>query len=1271
MLRRIVLLAVCLAVSVVVGSASVFAADTHVFASSFGSAGAGAGQVSLGEGSGVAVNAATHDVYVADTGNVRVDQFTAAGAFVRAWGWGVADGLPAFETCTLSCQRGLEGSGEGQFTTPVFVAVDNSAGVSAGDVYVGDRGTNTVLKFTAEGAYLTTNSGAGATSPVAGPFGALAGVTVDGSGSVWVYDEGGNMFEFAQDGSFTSDWNSGRGVTQRGIDADSAGNLYVLTGGGSVEQFSATGTDVGPVNGDAFSPAGFAVDRSGNDVYMDDNGSAIRHYAASCDAGGSCTALDVFGEGQLNGAAGLAVDPSTHAVYAADAGNARVAVFAPVTLPDVSTGEASAVAQSSATLQGTVNPNGTAITDCHFDYVDEADFKPGEANPYAGGASVPCAGTPAGSTPQPVSASVVGLTPGTVYHFRLSAANSGGGVAGLDQTFSTGPTIDATYATDVTGTSATFHAQINPRGLATTYHFDYGATTGYGHSTAESASIGSDSEDHTVALHVQGLEAGTVYHFRVVATNAITSSGLDGPDRAVTTQAVSPGGFTLPDNRGYELVTPAVKGDGTLIMPRAGGGAAEFQAAVNGDGMAYSPRTPFPGAVSGGVDTYLSLRGTGGWSSRDLIPPQTIKRAPVPIHLTSVFSPDLAKTALVEGIYTSDSPPLVSGEPAPGQNLFLRDNATNAYQLMDVTPAGVTPGASGFEGASADFSHVLFGSDAELVPGALTHPRIDLYEWSGGSVSMVGLIPAAPATRCGTGGPACVISPEGASLGGGEGISTPNGSLNAVSPDGSNVFFTDADVFATVFGLPSQLYVRENGETTVEYSASQKNNGSGPGGTDPAGTHVPEYWPPSPDGSKAFFTSCEQLTNDSTASSSRSDAVCHGRGGVSREGLVGNDLYMYDTASGVLSDLTVDRSGDPVGADVQAVYGTSSDGSYVYFVANGVLAAGASPGNCGVLTNSVKGQCNLYVAHNGTVTFIARVADDVREEAFWSGYATTARVTPDGTHLAFETTASPFGYDNQIADGAPSCGVRPLSPEYVSGDPHCSEVYLYDALSHELHCASCNPTGARPLGASYLPAIAERGGNPTLSQFGDGYQYLPRSLSADGSRLFFDSEDALAPGDVNARMDVYEYENGRTSLISSGTSSENSAFADASASGGDVFFLTRSQLVGQDSDQGVDVYDARVGGGFPFLTPPGSCSGEACKAPPAPAPAESSPASGAVGGAGNLANPPTVTGSPKTKPKAKAKPARCIKGRVRKRGKCVKKRGKKASQTRRAARGGK
>jgi hypothetical protein len=98
------------------------AGEVHVLTSSFGAPGSGNGQLSLAEHSSLAVNQSSHDVYVADTGNKRVEEFTAAGAFVRTFG---------------------------SFQQPTFVAIDNSGGPSSGDVYVADIGNGTVAKFTA------------------------------------------------------------------------------------------------------------------------------------------------------------------------------------------------------------------------------------------------------------------------------------------------------------------------------------------------------------------------------------------------------------------------------------------------------------------------------------------------------------------------------------------------------------------------------------------------------------------------------------------------------------------------------------------------------------------------------------------------------------------------------------------------------------------------------------------------------------------------------------------------------------------------------------------------------------------------------------------------------------------------------------------------------------------------------------------------------------------------------------------------------------------
>jgi len=266
----------------------------------------------------------------------------------------------------------------------------------------------------------------------------------------------------------------------------------------------------------------------------------------------------------------------------------------------------------------------------------------------------------------------------------------------------------------------------------------------------------------------------------------------------------------------------------------------------------------------------------------------------------------------------------------------------------------------------------------------------------------------------------------------------------------------------------------------------------------------------------------------------------------------GGGIYEYDLATGSLRDLTP-HSGSP---DIQGVLGMSADGSTVYFVASAVLASGA------------KGAAaNLYVARNGEVDLIAVLSGG--DSANWdvNPELRSSRVTPDGAHLAFISRASPTGYDNADA---------------VSGEAD-PELFLYSREDGRLLCVSCVP-GARPAGGASLPP-------------GTGSDHLPRILADDGSRLAFDSRDALVPADTDGRQDVYLYEDGRPQLISTGRSGDMSALVEMSPTGRDVFFTTRERLAAGDSDNGADIYDARIGGGFAAVGEASPCAGEACRGP--------------------------------------------------------------------------
>jgi hypothetical protein len=240
----------------------------------------------------------------------------------------------------------------------------------------------------------------------------------------------------------------------------------------------------------------------------------------------------------------------------------------------------------------------------------------------------------------------------------------------------------------------------------------------------------------------------------------------------------------------------------------------------------------------------------------------------------------------------------------------------------------------------------------------------------------------------------------------------------------------------------------------------------------------------------------------------------------------------------------------------------------------------------------------LKLWHSGATTQIAPGAA-VADASDYPPATASARVSADGTKLIFVSSAySLTGYDNTDLASPALCG----QPTGICD----SQVYLYDAGgAGTLACLSCNPTGERPIGPSTIPGAISNGTAP-----GSTRAYKPRALSTDGRRVFFDSRDALGIADTNKATDAYQWEaqgegsctraGGCVSLISSGRSAGGATFIDASADGSDAFFLTDGSLVSADPGS-LDLYDARIGGGFPVPVPPIPCEGDACQVlPPQP-----------------------------------------------------------------------
>ena len=1016
----------------------------------------------------------------------------------------------------------------------------------------------------------------------------------------------------------------------------SSGDVLVVDGHNAVDVFEPTapgeyslarrltGTPSGPFT----RATGVAVDGGNGDIYViEREQGTIDQFSATGSYLGHLTGVGTptGAFGVLGG--GLAVDPTTHDVYVGDRSSrgAFVDVFGPsVVVPDVSTEPASNEKATSVTLNGTVNPDGAGAATCRFEWGTSASF----------GNVSPCEpeGVASGSSPVAVHVVLRGLQTDATYYYRLQASNANGtnpGEAFQDRQFSTsGPGIHEQSASIVTASSATLNAKIDPDNAATTYYFQYGTSATYSSSVPAppGVSIGAGKGDLSVGVHLQGLAAGTVYHYRVVALSETNGEPLtvDGPDRIFATQ-VAGAEVTQPDGRQWELVSPPNK-QGAAIIALGNEQGDDIQAAANGGGITYGATASFVANPAGNrsieVTQVISTRNApGDWGTADISTPHNEGAKALAVGHSAeykLFSTDLSD-GLVEPADDTPLPPLPAGAE---RTLYLRE-AGGAYKAL-VTSENVPPGTKfgndgegggpvNFDSASPDFKHVVLTSPVKLTPspGPANEGRA-LYEWSDGQLQLASVLPDG--------------EPAGASLGSGGQIVR-----HAISDDGSRVVWTASTPTGT------HIYMRDmaRGET-VTVDAAQ-------GRSEPHSQGLSQYSTANSDDSRVFFTSSGPLTPNSTASEGE-----------------GEDLYVFEVTSGAgeplagkLTDLTVDENfgetGDVRGANVRGVIGASEDGSYVYFVGGGLLGEAAARG-------AVSEGNNLYVEHYdaGTKTwsapeFIAAlVAGDATS---WKSSSSmkelTARVSPDGRYLAFMSENSLTGYENRDANS----------------DVPDQEVFLYNAGTGRLTCASCNPTGARPVGSKGSQSYEER-----LWDYAQTWQgrwvagdipgwtttdlstalYQSRYLS-DSGRLFFNSSDALVPADVNGKEDVYEYEpsgvgscqgsdhgqsasvvfseslGGCVGLISSGTSSEESAFMDASETGGDVFFLTLSRLAPQDYDTSVDLYDAHectVSAPCappPPLVPPPCTTGDACKPGPTPQPTLfGAPSSETFSGAGNV-----------------------------------------------------
>lgn len=694
-----------------------------------------------------------------------------------------------------------------------------------------------------------------------------------------------------------------------------------------------------------------------------------------------------------------------------------------------------------------------------------------------------------------------------------------------------------------------------------------------------------------------------------------------GADACPNAQYRSGSSEHLPDCRAYEQVSPSDKGGLDALTPQPPL-SVQSSACETGEActIAYmNVGAAFDGAPANEVpNAYLATRAGEAWQTTALTPPTLQAPANGLAKVAYAFSADLSQTVLRVPLQQ-----LTDGAPPGVFNLFLR-RGDGTYSLLTTSAPSEPPQAAcgncyeeqdvpAFAGASSDFGHVIFEANDSLVAGAPAGGVENLYEALAAGVRLVGILPDN------------TVAPRGSTPGGGIRVSNERSHelAHAISADGSRVLFEAA---ADNGGPDAQqageveLFDRLGGASTIELSAPAP-------GAQPSRCETVEricdpepakFWAASEDGSAVYFTSKAALTKESRVGPeerSAGEKQEEEETGEAHEN-PGNDLYRYNVGAGTLSDLTVDaQPADPNGAGVLGVVGSSADGSYVYFVATGELASGAQ-----------SGLPNLYLWHETAagarqLSFIATLRAPAESEeanlealragpsiqyrsdlADWTSRPTESQayVTPDGKHLAFMSVEPLTGYDNV---------------DQTTGEAD-HEVFEYSAETGELACASCDTSGERPLGSAFLgAALTARLSTPF---------HQPRSLSDDGSRLFFSSPDPLEPGLAGGSVKVFEYEHGAAQLISGTEGGGDAVFLDASASGNDAFFATREQLVPTDVDELVDVYDARVDGGFAVAAKQAPCQGSACQGPSPPPPLLSAPISSSFIGSGNLAAPHPV-----------------------------------------------
>jgi hypothetical protein len=1096
-----------------------------------------------------------------------------------------ASGIYGFDVSALPIHAPLAGYSPLSTVVTGFdpgVAVDNTALPSAGNVYFASDSTKLVYGFDKTGAPLGGNFPINPAITPGAPFGSpavLNGAGVDSAGNVWIADYSTqHILEYSSAGVYKGSVSTvAQGYYPGSVAFDSNDDMYVTNGGDSTDATyrytAASGYAVGTLF-NANSVRNNAVDRLSHHVFLVGRPSSavINEYDSTGSLISTTSENDSTGDmiiptpKGLAGASfrGIAVDSANNRVFAADDGKAKIRVFGdPQTYPDLTLGTASGIANTSATVSGTISAQGVALSDCHFEYVTEAGFSASGFDDLSSGGTVPCspaAGSiPVDSAAHPVTGSLSGLTANTSYLFRLVAANANGPIATLsgDPFETPGPSFAETMGSPVrTTTTARLDGRVNPKRAAATYHFEYGEQGPCDSNpctSTESHPAGSGNEFELVSQQIEGLQPSTTYHYRVIADNGNPDGVAIGSDMTVTTRGdeapLSHGHLPGPpgSDRAWELVSAPDTGGN----PVGGVGLARGASAISdaGDRAVYGVAGGTPDSVAGTASTnLLAERTPTGWQTRRIFPGRGEATGP---SWAEPGGPSDLST-----VVTENDPGSGSGERSVWR-LAPSSDPVKLFAAPDRTSRG------GFLGVSDDGSRVLLTLKGTEDPA---HPvpvgSVNLYDISSGPAQLISLLPDGTVPPCGVA--------HGSTAGPGFPDNPADRSKHFVSTDGSLAFFPTA----SCAGTPIRLYLRDiEAETTELISTAPI-----------SGPECDAHFIRSIAGAAFFYTHSRLAVDDSEPSSCGS--------GDERSYSLGShgDVYRYDLGNGALKCLTCMGSSGDGGVIFSAApmriseqIGVAEDGSRIYFTSGRRLTPGAP---------ATEGIYRLDVA-SGALAYIGRFG--------FLGDAVESAMNPDGSVVVFKSASSDLNALGGQQNGANF------------------QLYRYDDRDRSLVCISCPPDGSVP--------AAEAGGIHVKLGAGANVGPLSRDGNdlafATPLALVGADQNTAGPGqNPAAGTDVYEWRDGRLLLVSDGLTNWPDSGPEVSGitpSGHDIFFTEAAQLTHDALDGYRRLYDARIGGGFEFPPPPKPCPLEVCQGTPKGAPEEAAPGTATIAGVGNAA----------------------------------------------------